>query len=198
MTDKQDTPRTDAEHDRLILSVASFQAMTDHARQLERELTALRASIEAAEMPEFAPGIRRSLERDLHDAEHPVGMSTHDGRARVNASHVRNLMNHYYALRAQLAAVTVERTALNPRQPCKVYGCQQSALWAIGEQQRQRATEAEAKLAAERDKALEDAAKVCESQGRASQSIHGNSFYIALGQAARAIRDLKSTNVHLK
>ena len=58
-----------------------------------------------------------------------------------------------------------------------------------------------AKLAAvmaERDKALEDAAKVCESQGRASQSIHGNSFYIALGQAARAIRAIKSTNVHLK
>ena len=50
-----------------------------------------------------------------------------------------------------------------------------------------------AKLEAERDKALEDAAKVCESQGRASQSIHGNSFYIALGQAARAIRALKST-----
>ena len=68
------------------------------------------------EMPEFAPGIRRSLERDLHDAEYPVGLSAHDGRARVNASHVRNLLSRYDELRTHAEALQarLDRILANP------------------------------------------------------------------------------------
>lgn len=38
--------------------------------------------------------------------------------------------------------------------------------------------------------ALELAAQTCENQGRATTTLDGESFYIALGQAARAIRAL--------
>lgn len=38
--------------------------------------------------------------------------------------------------------------------------------------------------------ALELAAQTCENQGRATTALDGESFYIALGQAARAIRAL--------
>lgn len=48
----------------------------------------------------------------------------------------------------------------------------------------------EAYAAARVREALELAAQTCENQGRATTTLDGESFYIALGQAARAIRAL--------
>lgn len=48
----------------------------------------------------------------------------------------------------------------------------------------------EAYAAAKVREALELAAQTCENQGRATTTLDGESFYIALGQAARAIRAL--------
>lgn len=50
--------------------------------------------------------------------------------------------------------------------------------------------QAEAYAAAKVREALELAAQTCENQGRATTTLDGESFYIALGQAARAIRAL--------
>ena len=36
--------------------------------------------------------IRRAVERAIRDAEHPSGMSTHDGKARVEASYLRRML----------------------------------------------------------------------------------------------------------
>lgn len=51
-------------------------------------------------------------------------------------------------------------------------------------------TQAEAYADARVREALELAAQTCENQARASSPLDGQSFYIALGQAARAIRAL--------
>lgn len=46
MSDKSDTPRTDAERNRTMLAERSAALMTDHARDLERELTAAQKDAE--------------------------------------------------------------------------------------------------------------------------------------------------------
>ena len=58
--------------------------------------------LEKVVVPELAPGMLKMIERELHDAEHPVGMSTHDGRTRIPASHVRYLLKFIDHLRAML------------------------------------------------------------------------------------------------
>ena len=40
-------------------------------------------------LPDF---MRREIEREIHAAEHPVGMSTHDGKAYIKATTLRKLM----------------------------------------------------------------------------------------------------------
>ena len=51
-------------------------------------------------LPHIAESIRREIERECDDAEHPQGMSTHSGRTRIKASQIRHLLAHYDALRA--------------------------------------------------------------------------------------------------
>lgn len=43
----------------------------------------------------------RSLQRAIAEAEHPVGMSPHDGKARVDASHLRRVLGQIATLEAQ-------------------------------------------------------------------------------------------------
>lgn len=59
---------------------------------------------EGMELPGF---IRRSLERAINDAANPVGMSVHDGKAKVDASHLRALLARY----DQAAALLQSRDA---------------------------------------------------------------------------------------
>lgn len=51
-------------------------------------------------------------------------------------------------------------------------------------------------LQAARAEALEEAAKACDAQGRQTSALDGQSFYIAAGQCANAIRALKSGGAH--
>lgn len=74
-------------------SVDAFRVLCDMAKEAN-------AAKSVAGMPEFPAGIRKSIERACDDAEHPVGMSTHDNKARIPSSHVRNLLGHYDTLRA--------------------------------------------------------------------------------------------------
>lgn len=44
--------------------------------------------------------MKREIERAIHDAEHPSGMSTHDGMARISAATLRRLHEKCEALTA--------------------------------------------------------------------------------------------------
>lgn len=88
-TDKQDTPRTDA-----LLVIDEF--INAHC-DLERELTALRASIEAAELPE-EPG-----EPFIHAGPNNIPLPC------VDAELHKRWQDYSRKLRAQLAAVMAER-----------------------------------------------------------------------------------------
>ena len=173
MTDKQDTPRVDAptladELPLLLLyegdAPGYVQETLERAANELRELTALRASIEAAEMPE---------EPNSWIPELPANtLRTGPARKVVYKS-------DYDALRAQLAAVTVESdeaeelhrmqlTAISVIALCNTTDSlekqrigKDNPYWtpafedtvsAVGREmrERERATEAEAKLAAER------------------------------------------------
>lgn len=95
-------------------------------------------SIRAAELP-----VEPEILQDLRD-----GMSIRDN---PNLSHKdgKILSDYIDALKsyAQKEKERADRT-WRVSQPCKVYGCQQSALWFIGEQERKRAEKADAELAA--------------------------------------------------
>ena len=149
--------------------------------EIETELTALRASIEAArrEMPE----------------EPDCSLKIH--------SPLNACMFKYYCttIKAKLEAVTVERDKAKAERGTLMAFPDENGetVWTpLGDdirridrarkQAEERATEAEAKLAAERDKALEDAAKVC-----VDDTVKGTGAWEAACWArAAAIRALKS------
>lgn len=66
--------------------------------------------------------MKREIERAIHDAEHPSGMSTHDGMARISAATLRRLHEKCEALTAdtieemgrivEIRRLTAQRDAL--------------------------------------------------------------------------------------
>ena len=174
MTDKQDTPRTDAEYERIYHGNClpgcdsygheencpvcwDFRLMADFARQLERELDALRANLEAV-----------AVERDNAKAERGTLMAFPD----------ENGETVWTPLGDDIRRIDRAR-----------------------KQAEERATEAEAKLAAERDKALEDAAEVCATKWIPNAIYTGatlteieieGSYNNAVTDCIGAIRALKS------
>ena len=145
MTDKQETPRTDdlrKEIDGLpkfghygYRADAYAELVFKRFPELERELAALRASIEAAEMPE----------------EPKEFIQVRASKAQTYFQEIA--IAYIDKLRAKLEAVTAERDI--HRRERSLLSAAFSAKDMAWRSQVERATEAEAKLAAERDKALE-------------------------------------------
>ena len=48
--------------------------------------------------------MKREIERAIHDAEHPSGMSTHDGMARISSATLRRLVAEHEAMRDSVEA----------------------------------------------------------------------------------------------
>ena len=162
--------------------------------EIETELTALRASIEAArrEMPE----------------EPDCSLKIH--------SPLNACMFKYYCttIKAKLEAVTVERDKAKAERGTLMAFPDENGetVWTplgddirridrVRKQAEERATEAEAKLAAERDKALEDAAEVCATKWIPNAIYTGatlteieieGSYNNAVTDCIGAIRALKS------
>ena len=59
--------------------------------------------------------VLREIERAIQAAEFPRGMSVHDGKAKVDSSHLRRLL-------AELAALRIENDALRAERE-KLLGC---------------------------------------------------------------------------
>lgn len=61
-------------------------------------------------MSKLASGIRRQIERECDDAEHPSGMSTHSGRTRIPSSQVRYLLAVIDALEKENAELKAKQS----------------------------------------------------------------------------------------
>ena len=171
MTDKQDTPRTDALLAKFrqffaghSIGVANREAFLlglidefiNAHRGLETELTALRAKLEAVT-------VELSQENEYHERTHQM-----------------------HAASDRFATAMIERAE-------QAEAARDLAIEAARKQMI-RAEALQDSLAAERDKALEDAAEVCDEYARRDNP---NAVTISM-MAAAAIRALKSAAVHLK
>ena len=83
--------KLDESADRIAGLEASLDSAHDLIADVQRQLSALKAQRPEG-LPPIPESIVRRIIRECEDAEHPKGMSVHDGRTRIHSSDVRMLL----------------------------------------------------------------------------------------------------------
>lgn len=127
--------------------------------------------------------VLREIERAIQAAEFPRGMSVHDGKAKVDSSHLRRLLAELAALRAELeSAHAAQRHA-------ETELSQYMAWYAMAEHQHLHEQRLREKAEAERD-ALKTALLVCARQAEALKRDCGMD-----PESPQAIRNAQYQNI---